>query len=192
MDCFTGAGEDTCGCSQLQPSSALKFFLVSLPRLIPDQHICFTLLLRLLPPVSAEVGAWLAPATESNPLFDPDPANDYAEDVVVMEGVVEALRCVVAELVKTREISLLHCEGVVSIQAPSWSDQFDCGVQCDEAALSWGPQWQGSDSCSSWWEGAGVLLGVKRVQLLQPLLVTISEALGHSSVEEVTRKLLVL
>ena len=93
-DCNLITDMKCCDFHSLNPTSAMKFFLVSLPRLLPGRvDTCFKLLISLLPQTSSISDA--EPAT--NFLFDEDPVNSYEEKVVLMECVAESLQTLLAE-----------------------------------------------------------------------------------------------
>lgn len=92
----------------LSPASALKFFISSLPHLFPHPQTCWDLLLSLLPHTSSET-----PPLSTNPLFDEDPVNDYAEEHVSMQYVVEEMRGVLTKLQETGSVSQHHYNSLV-------------------------------------------------------------------------------
>lgn len=156
----------------LSPSSALTHFLTSLPQLFPDCHACFSLLLHLLPPSAPEA----MPPADSNLLFDPDPVNDYAEELVVMRGVAAALSVLMARLVETGGVSEQHYLEL-SVHTPAESE-----------GVGW---WEGSGALGSWWEGSGELLNRRKAELLRPLLSTISKAVGRCGLEGLIKEVTV-
>lgn len=160
---FLGAGRELLG--HLSPSSALKFFVASLPLLTPDKHVCLRLLLCLLPVSEQEM---VVPA---NPLFDEDPVNDYVEQLVLMEYLVQTMESVIAELIKTKEISLEHYENM--------SRHMPAAQLCMKGK-------------GSLWENSQVFLNVRKARLLCPLLAAISEVVegcDSSSLEELVGKI---
>lgn len=82
----------------LNPPSALEFFIDKLPLLVPDVDICFSVLLHLLPEASE------ACKTSTNLLFDEDPLNDYAEELLVMKHVTRALETGVTHLLSREDL----------------------------------------------------------------------------------------
>lgn len=128
----------------LNPSSALKFFVSSLPRLFSDK-MSWELLLSLLPEISPE-----APPLPANPLFDEDPVNDYAEELVVMEHVVQEMQALLLGLGRSGSLTLEHYEVLAS-------------------HLTGG-------SSESVWGNTNTALSSRKMQLLSPLLAMISKS----------------
>ena len=70
------------------PSSALEWFIESIPVIISDLDLALSTLLRLVPgdpDITSSGGS-------SNPLFDEDPINEYTEDVVLLQHITSCLR----------------------------------------------------------------------------------------------------
>ena len=70
------------------PSSALECFIKSIPKMISDLDLALSTLLHLVPGdlmITSSSGP-------SNPLFDEDPINEYAEDVVLLQHIAGCLR----------------------------------------------------------------------------------------------------
>lgn len=70
------------------PSSALECFIKSIPKMISDLDLALSTLLHLVPGdvmITSSSGP-------SNPLFDEDPINEYAEDVVLLQHIASCLR----------------------------------------------------------------------------------------------------
>ena len=70
------------------PSSALEWFIQSIPVMFSDLDLALSTLLHLVPDDSAIASS----SGPSNPLFDEDPINEYAEDVVLLHHVAGCLR----------------------------------------------------------------------------------------------------
>ena len=85
----------------LNSSSALKFFILQLPCLILDANTCFDVLLSLLPENSNT-------EKDLNSLFDEDPLNNYAEDLVLLKHIVVSLEAVIGTLCKNQTICQKH------------------------------------------------------------------------------------
>ena len=70
------------------PSSALECFIKSIPKMISDLDLALSTLLHLVS------GDLIIPSSSSpsNPLFDEDPINEYAEDVVLLQHITGCLR----------------------------------------------------------------------------------------------------
>lgn len=145
----------------MNSSSALKFFIRFLPKLVMDGGSCFELLLSLLPEAAPS-----DPAASSNPLFDEDPLNDFAEDLVVLEHVVQSLEGVVTELTRTKQLSMRHYSSLSKIIPPQTLTQVS----------------------GSWWENKHAFLNQKKAQLLSPLLTAIGEAV-NCGLEDPTKAL---
>ncbi len=145
-------------------SSALKFFITFLPQLVAERSVCFEVLLSLLPegPPSGQ-------PPYQNPLFDEDPLNDYAENLVVMEHVAHALRSVVAELRENNALSLKHYNSL-SEKLPA---QFH------------------TKASPSQWESKHLFLSKRKAEVLSPLVKAISEVVhcNSSDLEDRTRHL---
>lgn len=145
--------------SSLNPSSALKFFVSSLPHLFPDND-CWELLLSLLPETSSE-----ATPLPANPLFDEDPVNDYAEELVLLQYVVQEMRALLLRLGQSGSLTLEHFKVLARhLPAPTgdtsgcvWGDvDVDCAVECV-------------------WGDVGTVLKSRKMKVLSPLLAMISE-----------------
>ena len=82
----------------MQPSQALRMFI---SHALPNSEIAFDVLISLLSSLVEEAtllsilnkhtATKHAPSQANNVLFDEDPINDYAEDILVMQLVVNAL-----------------------------------------------------------------------------------------------------
>ena len=70
------------------PSSALEWFIKSVPAMISDLNLALSTLLHLVPGDSVITSS----SSLSNPLFDEDPVNEYAEDVVLLQHIASSLR----------------------------------------------------------------------------------------------------
>jgi hypothetical protein len=70
------------------PSSALEWFIKSIPAMISDLDLALSTLLRLVPGDLMIMSS----SGPSNPLFDEDPINEYAEDVVLLQHIAGSLR----------------------------------------------------------------------------------------------------
>ena len=70
------------------PSSALEWFIQSIPVMFSDLDLVLSTLLHLVPDDSVITSS----SGPSNPLFDEDPINEYAEDVVLLQHVAGCLR----------------------------------------------------------------------------------------------------
>lgn len=70
------------------PSSALEWFIKSIPAMISDLDLALSTLLHLVPGDLAITSS----SGPSNALFDEDPVNEYAEDVVLLQHVASCLR----------------------------------------------------------------------------------------------------
>ncbi len=92
----------------LNPPSALKYFLISLPCLIPDASTSFEVLVGLLPENKSE-----APDAPSNPLFDEDPVNDYIEELVLIKYLVKGLEIVIHKLIATHNSGPKHFDSLI-------------------------------------------------------------------------------
>lgn len=136
----------------LNPSSALKFFISSLPRLFPNPQSCWELLLSLLPQTSSEI-----PSLPVNPLFDEDPVNDYAEELVLMQYVVEGVRVQLLELRESESFSLQHYSSLAS-HLPALVRKSSSGV------------------CA--WRDGSTALNSRKMQLLSPLVALVSKETG--------------
>ena len=160
---FSGVDADCGDWENLNPSSALKFFITSLPQLIPNSDSCFDVLLSLLPENSHKV------STPLNPLFDEDPVNDYAEKLVLIEHLVKSLEVVIDKLVCGENLSPKHRDSLarhVSVKIHRNSDL-------------------------SLWEEPHVYLDLLKSSLLHPILVTIRSNIesSDSSNVELVRKM---
>ena len=70
------------------PSSALECFIKSIPKMISDLDLALSTLLHLVPGDLIITSS----SSPSNPLFDEDPINEYAEDVVLLQHITGCLR----------------------------------------------------------------------------------------------------
>jgi hypothetical protein len=100
------SGADGLPVSSLNPPSALKLFISSLPKLFPEPETCWGLLLSLLPQATSRKTQSLP----TNPLFDEDPVNDYAEELVSMRCVADELTGLLFHLRETKSLTLQHYE----------------------------------------------------------------------------------
>lgn len=117
------------------PSSALRWFVKSLPVLLRNPTISFDILLSLLPPdvVSFQSMHTLAqdsqPSPISNLLFDEDPVNDYAEEVVILQLVVRALEDIISTLSPTQTLTAVQIDNLMktvpSLQRDENGDQMN-------------------------------------------------------------------
>ena len=146
----TGNGGDL---GRMNCTSALKFFIAVLPKLVCERNSCFQLLLGLLPSVPSK------PAAPHNPLFDEDPLNDYAEELVLMRHVVEALGDVIDGLLESKQLRVKH-------------------YNCLSAHLPTPPLTTGSPT--SWWESKGLFFSRRKVEMLSPVLKMISDKINNN------------
>ena len=72
------------------PSSALEWFTKSIPVMVSDLGLALSTLLRLLPSDPQITSSHTS--GPSNPLFDEDPINEYAEDVVIIQHITSCLK----------------------------------------------------------------------------------------------------
>lgn len=131
----------------LNPSSALKFFISSLPRLFPKTSWDF--LLSLLPETSSN-----PPSLPANPLFDEDPVNDYAEELVVMKHVVQEMQALLSQ---SGCLTGGHYEALASHLPVDSSEENAVSSVCV-------------------WENTKISLSSRKVELLSPLLTMISKS----------------
>ena len=75
------------------PSSALEWFIKSIPAMISDLDLALSTLLHLVPGDQVITSS----SGPSNPLFDEDPVNEYAEDVVLLQHIAGCLRDTLSE-----------------------------------------------------------------------------------------------
>ena len=68
------------------PSSAMVLFIESIPTMIADPNLALSTLLCLVPN-----NLELLPDASSNPLFNEDAVNEYAEDVVILQHVTNCI-----------------------------------------------------------------------------------------------------
>ena len=82
----------------------MEWFVRSIPEMIADPDLAFSTLLHLVPggpeePLNAS----------SNPLFDEDPINEYAEDVVLLQHVSKCLGAMLHEHKVLPQRLILDC-----------------------------------------------------------------------------------
>lgn len=155
----------------MNSSSALKFFISALPSLIPNPHTCWDVLTHLLPPETS------SPAAVSNPLFDEDPVNDYAEELILVEYLVKSLKGVMAALTNTAELSERHFK-VLSRHLLSQAQAFE-----EQEVTS---IWEFSRSYRH------ALLGSRMAILISPLLIAISQRVGACDISHLEERITIL
>ena len=106
--------------------TALQWFISSLPAMIKDDNVCFYTLLSLLPCTTSQARSSTG---RNNPLFDEDPLNDYAEDLVVLDHVIKCIDHVIIKLIDTHRLLKQHLD--------SLAKEVDGSAPCDLNSTAW-------------------------------------------------------
>lgn len=88
MSCLLLAAGEGFSVESPNPSSALEWFIKSVPTIISGLDLALSTLLCLVPGDPAMASS----SGSSNPLFDEDPINEYAEDIVLLQHITGCLR----------------------------------------------------------------------------------------------------
>ena len=163
------------------PSSALRWFIASLPVLLRNLTTSFNILLSLLPP---EVTSFQSmhtlsqdtpPSPIGNLLFDEDPINDYSEDVVILQLVVRTLKDTVHKLSPTQTLTADQVDRLVQVLPSLSSDQKD---------KSGGKISSGLCVATPWEDSTGFMHRTK-MTLLVSLLETVGQHLEGMASKEI-------
>lgn len=169
-------GSSSPGLGGLNPSSALKFFVSSsLLRFFPDPQTCWDVLLSLVP--TSHVGTTTPTghtvATPTNLLFDEDPINDYAEQLVVTQHVVSAMEVVLGKLRQAARLEREHYNSLLKQFPPAAME----GEEAEKEEEVEGVRVKGSKA-GNIWSNAGSFFNLKKMELLSPLLASMKMEVG--------------
>ncbi len=139
------------------PSSALEWFIELIPVMISDLDLALSTLLHLVPGdlmITSSSGP-------SNPLFDEDPINEYAEDVVLLQHIAGCLR---DTLSKHKELPIQDL--ITDCLNPMSNNVTELGESLPSPSDAPG------SSLLSVWENPNVFMMLVRRHLLQGVLGT--------------------
>ena len=149
------------------PSSALEWFIKSIPKMISDLDLALSTLLHLVPGdlmITSSSGP-------SNPLFDEDPINEYAEDVILLQHIASCLR---DTLSKHKELPIQDLITDYLNQEPN-----NVTKELGESSLSPSDAPSSSQLQLSVWENPKLFMMLVRRHLLEGILETAGSSEGR-------------
>lgn len=168
------------------PSSALRWFIGSLPILLRNLTTSFNILLSLLP---REVSLFQSmhtfsqdspPSPISSLLFDEDPINDYAEDLVIIQLVVRALKDTIKMLPPTQTLTSVQVDKLVQALPSLPNDRKDK----DGGKLS------SECNVATPWEDSTGFIHRTKATLLISLIETVRQHFEGTASNSLTQKLI--